>query len=233
MPGGIVRAMTDYAERPTSSPLFACTWSRTMDGRTALIMPDACADVLWHRDSGRLFVAGPDTRAHPYSASGPIVGVRFRPGFAPAGLGVPAVEVRDARVDLDRLWPAERVERLAEELATAADPETTLATAVAARSGPWDAAAPTLARAMRDGGRVAAVAADLGLTERQLHRRCLSAFGYGPKTLQRVLRFQRALGQARAGTPLATVAYESGYADQAHLAREVKALAGVPMTQLL
>jgi AraC-like DNA-binding protein len=51
--------------------------------------------------------------------------------------------------------------------------------------------------------------------------------------LQRVLRFDRAVRMARRGTELASVAYETGYADQAHLAREVRALAGVPMTTLL
>jgi AraC-like DNA-binding protein len=73
----------------------------------------------------------------------------------------------------------------------------------------------------------------LGLGERQLRRRATAAFGYGPKTLQRVLRFQRALALARAGRPLADVAYETGYADQAHMAHEVRELAGVPIRALL
>ena len=49
------------------------------------------------------------------------------------------------------------------------------------------------------------------------------------KTLARVLRLRRALALARAGTPFATVAVRAGYADQAHLARDVKALTGVPL----
>jgi AraC-like DNA-binding protein len=88
-------------------------------------------------------------------------------------------------------------------------------------------------RALRDGARVDATADAVGLTPRHLHRRCLHAFGYGPKTLARVLRFDRALGLARAGDPLATVAARSGYADQAHLAREVRAFAGLPIGALL
>ncbi|KOG88852.1 hypothetical protein ADK38_17510 [Streptomyces varsoviensis] len=55
----------------------------------------------------------------------------------------------------------------------------------------------------------------------------------GPKTLARVLRMNRALESARAGRPYAEVAAEAGYADQAHLAREVKSLAGVPLGVLL
>jgi AraC-like DNA-binding protein len=79
------------------------------------------------------------------------------------------------------------------------------------------------------------VAEQIGLSERQLRRRCHEAVGYGPKTLQRVLRFRRFVAQidAAAGPPhgpardLATIAAKVGYADQAHLTRECRALAGL------
>ncbi|MEU9827399.1 AraC family transcriptional regulator [Micromonospora chersina] len=83
------------------------------------------------------------------------------------------------------------------------------------------------------GATVAATAAEVGLGARALHRRSQLLFGYGPKTLARILRMRRALGLAGAGTPLAEVAVLAGYADQAHLTREVKELAGVPPTRLL
>ncbi|MFH8980711.1 helix-turn-helix domain-containing protein [Streptomyces varsoviensis] len=98
---------------------------------------------------------------------------------------------------------------------------------------PYDPVIARTVEAMRAGLPVATLAADVGLGERQLHRRCLNAFGYGPKTLARVLRMNRALESARAGRPYAEVAAEAGYADQAHLAREVKSLAGVPLGVLL
>ena len=241
--GGIVLTMSDYIERRSAHEVFACTWSRTAGGGAAAggavvdVVPDACADVMWHRESGRLFVAGPDTRAHRSSLSaGQLVGVRFRPGRAPAGLGVPASAVRDERVDLDQLWPASRVRRLADELAAAPSvvaAEQVLAGSVAAVGAEWDPAAPRVLELVGRGERVGAVADALGWSERQLHRRSLAAFGYGPKVLQRVLRFDRAVRLARRGAGLASVAYAAGYADQAHLAREVKSLAGVPMTTLL
>jgi AraC-like DNA-binding protein len=231
--------VTDYAERSSAHEVFACTWTRTMPvgAPPAHVVPDACADVLWHRETGRLLVAGPDTRAHRTSLSaGLLVAVRFLPGRAPAGLGVPSSAVRDERVDLDLLWPGDRVRRLADDLAatpTVAAAELVLADAVAGVGAEWDPAVPRLMSLIRRGHRVATVADELGWTERQLHRRSLAAFGYGPKTLQRVLRFDRALRLAREGTDLASVAYASGYADQAHLARDVKSFAGVPMTALL
>lgn len=76
------------------------------------------------------------------------------------------------------------------------------------------------------------MAADLGLSERQLRRTCLDAFGYGPKVLQRILRFQQAKRLIESGVPLADVAYQAGYSDQAHLTREVTSLAATTPTRL-
>jgi len=69
------------------------------------------------------------------------------------------------------------------------------------------------------------------LSERQLHRRSLAAFGYGAKTLGRIRRLQRALAVPVSATGAAAAA-AAGYADQAHLARDVRELAGVPFTAL-
>jgi AraC-like DNA-binding protein len=126
-------------------------------------------------------------------------------------------------------------------------PEAAIVRAVARRVGGARAGVgPALASALaaEDGpGGVRRVADRLGVSERQLHRRSLTLFGYGPKTAQRILRFQRALrlarldragGRGRApGFGLAAVAAEAGYADQAHLARDVRALAGVTLSDLI
>ena len=68
----------------------------------------------------------------------------------------------------------------------------------------------------------------LGLGERTLRRRFEEAFGYGPKTLDRILRFQRFLTLVRdpRAPSAAGLAAEAGYADQAHLIRESRRLAG-------
>jgi transcriptional regulator GlxA family with amidase domain len=103
----------------------------------------------------------------------------------------------------------------------------------AAETAPPDPLLRRLVAALDAGRPVAATADELGLGARQLHRRSLAAFGYGPKTLARVLRLQRALGLARDGVPFAETAFRSGFADQAHLARDVKELAGMPLGELL
>ena len=86
---------------------------------------------------------------------------------------------------------------------------------------------------LRGGAGVLSLASSVGLSERQLHRRCLDAFGYGPKMLDRVLHLNVALDHARTGLALADVAALTGYADQAHFTRDVKALTGVPPRTLL
>ncbi|MGP3984942.1 helix-turn-helix domain-containing protein [Streptomyces sp. KR80] len=211
-------------------------WTRTADGTRTRVLPDGCIDLIW--SDGDLVVAGPDTRAHPV-ASLPgtrYAGLRFRPGRGPDVLGVPADELRDARLPLDALWPGGRARHLAERVSAATDPATGLEAVGAELVREVRSPDPFLATVVADlraGEPVSAVAAAAGLGERQLHRRCLAAFGYGPKTLARVLRMNRALALARAGTPFGEVAAVAGYADQAHLAREVKGLAGVPLTALV
>jgi AraC-like DNA-binding protein len=83
--------------------------------------------------------------------------------------------------------------------------------------------------------RVSGLAQRLGLSERQLRRRCIDMLGYGPKTLDRILRFQRfrALSASHRDLGLARLAASAGYADQPHLTRECVRLAGETPTALL
>ena len=224
-----------YTER-ASRQAGAVVWTNTPSGTgTRSVLPDGCMDLLWN--AGRLLVAGPDTRAY-VTPGGPSswAGVRFYPGTAPTLLGVPAHELRDRRVALSDLRPVSEVRRLTAQVNAAADPasgleEVALRWAWAAE--PPDPLLRRLVTALDAGRPVAATADELGVGARQLHRRSLTAFGYGPKTLARVLRLQRALALARAGVPFAETATRSGFADQAHLARDVRELAGMPLTELL
>ncbi|GIG87373.1 AraC family transcriptional regulator [Plantactinospora endophytica] len=227
-----------YRER-MSELAGAVVWTvtRTADAGSGRVLPDGCMDLIWSSRSG-LLVAGPDTVAQV--AAGPAgeryVGLRLPPGVGPAVFGLPAHELRDQRIPLGALWPAPEVAALAERVALHDRPgrllESTAADRLAAGGGPDPIAAP-LAAGLAAGRDVAGAADALGLGARQLHRRSLVLFGYGPKTLARILRMRRALALARSGTPAAEVAVRTGYADQAHLSREVRSLAGVPLRQLV
>ncbi|MGI5202683.1 DUF6597 domain-containing transcriptional factor [Spirillospora sp. CA-108201] len=224
---------TGYREYRT--PGLACSWTAALapDAEPFLqrVLPDGCVDLIW--SDGGILVAGPDTGPIPavVRPGEEVAAVRFAPGTAPPVLGVPADALRDGRVPLRELWGGE-ADRLAEAVAAADDRRAALVAAVRARAAPADPLVPAVVGGLAEGS-VREVAGALGIGERQLRRRSLAAFGYGPKTLQRVLRFQRALGLARAGGPPAEVAYAAGYADQAHFAHEVRDLAGEPLRNLL
>lgn len=193
-------------------------------------------DLIWY--DGRLMVAGPDTHAQlaDWRPDRRYVGLRFAAGVGPRVLGVPGHVLRDQRVPLAEFWAPALVRRLSDELAGACSPVAVLEQAAAEamrRNATPDPLGPYLMKRVAHDDRVATIAEDVGLSVRQLHRRSLDVFGYGPKTLARIVRMMRALELARAGSGLSDVAVDVGYADQAHLSRDVKNLAGVPITSLV
>ena len=75
---------------------------------------------------------------------------------------------------------------------------------------------------------IGAMATELGWSHRRLISRFREHIGLTPKLLARVIRFDRATTalRARAARGLADIAFDCGYADQAHLNREFRELAG-------
>jgi AraC-like DNA-binding protein len=223
-----------YCEREVGIP-GAVAWSVDVPAgaKRQRILPDGCLDVIW--DGRRLFVAGPDRRVrwHPSVPGTRFVGLRFSGGVGPQLVGTPADHLRDRTVDLADLWSQRKARILAEQVA--ADPDRALASWArsAAAESPLDSFGGRVVAALRAGLPPGEVADQLGIGSRQLHRRSLPAFGYGPRHLARVLRFQRAVDSASRGVPLAEVASHCGYADQAHLSREFRDLAGVTPRQLV
>lgn len=223
---------------------------------TQRVLPDGCMDLLVlggdlvvAGPDTTAHLAG----SGPYETT---TGLRFRPGALPALLGVPAEVLRDRRVPLTEvLAPARRavVGRIPDRTRDAhhvsgggsvSEPgahgdaagdgdaarlgKLTLALRVAATEdlAPEPLPRPAL-RALARGMPAAELADRLGVTGRTLHRRCVATLGYGPAVARRVLRFRAASTLLSAGVPPAEAAARAGYADQPHLSREVRALAGV------
>jgi len=241
-----------YREIPPPAPLrehVLCLWTETTSDRqppgSMRVLPDGCIDVVWTAGQSP-HVAGPaTTAAFPDIPPGStLVAARFRPGMAATILGVPAHELADAEVPLAALWGDRR-----------ARPGGRFGESRLARDGFDELQALLLDRLeqVEPGDRIVTTAAGwltrhpeaalahlvdrTGLSERQLRRRFEAAIGYGPKTFQRIARFRRWLGLAQATPPdgrrLVDLAAEAGYADQAHLTREVARLAGLPPSALL
>jgi AraC-like DNA-binding protein len=218
------------AYRELSPPLplanhVVAVWERRGIERTPplRVVPDGSADIIWRDDGGSvtILVAGPDTEAQlaPLPEGSRMVGIRFAPGAADAVLGIPLDVLRNLRVPVGELW-GPVAEELSERVALSARPELALATAMRQQiTAPPNPIASAIARRLEFAagpGVVARLALDVGLSERQLRRLCRTAFGYGPKTLQQVLRFQRALRLARAGRRLADVAAASATPTSPH-----------------
>ena len=210
-------------------------WERAVEPgqRRTRILPDGCLDVIW--DGRRLFVAGPDSTArwHEEEPVARYVGLRCSGGRGPALLGVPADEVRDRTPELSDLGDTRQIRALVER--TAIDPAPSLEAWLVDRAGSWrlDPLGPRVLEWADNGTSVSEMAEWVGLTTRQLHRRCLAVFGYGARHLTRVLRLGRALEAAGECRSLARTAAVSGYADQAHLCRDVRDLAGTTPALLL
>ncbi len=211
-----------YRERP-SAIRGAVRWRTVGRAGAALILPDGCMDVIVI--DGAPIVAGPDAVAArvPVLDGARLDGLRFPPGMLPQLLGIAADELTGLRVGLADVLPRRRIPHTS-------DPEEIAAALLDGVE--LDPRIGAIAARLRAGRPVGEVAAEVGLGERAVHRLARRSFGYGPKTLARIQRFQHAVPRIRAGGALGDVAASAGYADQAHLTREVRALAGLTPTQL-
>jgi AraC-like DNA-binding protein len=84
-------------------------------------------------------------------------------------------------------------------------------------------------RASHGAVEIDALARELGVTARTLQRRFAASAGLSPKSLARIVRFQRVFAAWRDDPQsLSRAALESGYFDQSHLVRDFRDFAGAP-----
>jgi AraC-like DNA-binding protein len=245
------QAVGVYKERPSPAPLqplFSHTWFHALPSgatRQTAIVPDGCADLIWA--SGALRIAGPDRTAkiEQIAPGQTVIGLRFQPGAMARFLRLPASELVGARVRLEHFWGAEarRMADWVSEGRSVTEVAARLETVLAGRArsaGAEDERSRGIFRLIDayeplDGHLVNWLTDQTGMSERTLRRYCHEVFGYGPKTLDRILRFQRfmALVRGPGSFGLAAVAAEAGYSDQAHLSRETRQLAGFTPSAML
>ncbi|WP_296736171.1 helix-turn-helix domain-containing protein [Mesorhizobium sp.] len=239
-----------FGERPAGAGLssaFSAVWVHRMEDDEAppiVITPDATIDLQWI--DGRFRVAGPDKdpQIERPPAGATIIGFRFRPGAAAGWLGVSAGEIVGGRLELGDLWGT-RARELTDRIRAMPDLAgmvSQLEAAIGAYTQGRDALDRPMGKAfdLLDAGLpperplVPFLLDRLSVSERTLRRRFEDAFGYGPKTLDRILRFHRyrRLQRRAGGASTAQLAIEAGYADQAHLIRESRRLTGVTPSAL-
>ncbi len=207
------------------SHAVACTWTHRVGGSdtTHRVVPDGHADLIFF-ESGEIRVAGMhDCVDEPLLTAGTVAhGVRLRPEAVSTAFRLDARDLRNRSVDVQAL----EVPSVAALTWEVTEIDSWIATFEV------DPAVAAATRSLRSGAPVRAIARQVGLSERQLQRRFNSAVGLGPKTYQRIARFQRFLETERSGTNLAERAHRAGYADQAHLTREARQFAGTTPAQL-
>lgn len=227
-----------------------CLWEldQVGDGLSEPIFPDGHVEVVVHlgrrpREATgdpqpEVMVVGQMTAALrlEQTAGMHAVGIRFTPAGARKWLELPlsectnrilpfdAVNQRAARAFQDALHRGGGLEGSRDDLETALRHT---------RRERWSAS-PALGRAVAIAtashglARVDSLSAVSGLSVRQLERQFLEQVGLGPKRFTSICRLQRALTYLREGLTPVDVAQMCGFADQAHLARQFRRVAGAP-----
>jgi AraC-like DNA-binding protein len=240
---------TPYRELPPARDLarvVACRWVRvaTRDSEplSVTVVPDGCTDVITV-DHGAPMLVGPDTGAYTFALHSGIVitGLRLRPGALRGVAGCRAEEVLDTSV------PLRDIDRSALGLESHLHRADTLDGRFAAleqwvrdrmRVTVHDSAVMHACRilATRGASNIDHVATSLGWSVRTLRREFVSACGYGPKVMHRILRVQRAVRRSHrtpGGLGISALAADLGFADHAHMTREFRAILGVTPTEYL
>lgn len=233
---------------PDLAPWVSCFWQISGESADLAhgVLPDGCADWLLDLQAARrsrpqLQLVGPMTVAQAVPMRGAIelLGIRLRPGAAGA-LHLPVAELLDSTVPADTLPEAPP-----------------LCAGALVEAGAFQARAALLARGLREqlsrraprpdplvrqalaawsprcGSllRVAALAQQLGVSERALERRFRSAVGLTPVSFRRLARFRAVLRLHAAGLhDWAALAATAGFSDQSHLVRDFGELAGLTPT---
>lgn len=240
--------MIRRAPRRELSPFIARVWAcdDPAQGHREVVLPTGAMHVVIRLDPplrvfdgeeprtiGHAIIGGARASAYVRDVSRPVcsVGAELRPGAAELLLGVPAVELAERHTRLDDVW-GRFADELRERLAAAGDPQRRLdafEAALLARLPRVRAIHPAVAHALarfaaRDD--VAAVVDDVGYSHRRFIALFRDAVGLSPKRYCRVQRLQRAIASIPT-RPLAEVAIDAGYSDQAHLSRELRELTGL------
>jgi AraC-like DNA-binding protein len=225
----------DYQEiEPPAAlrPLVKAGWSLSAGGEASAPVrhaatPDGCIEIIrrlrgrsaWGRPQPESFVAGLVTAPAGLELSGDshFVGLRLWPWAwnALARIGSPGL--------------VDRWQDLGEAAPGFAMPATIEQAFAAMADVALDEPTEVLGQAILESRTVAALSAASGRPRRWLQRWFEREIGVPPRRYLRLLRFQDTLaGLQRSDETLALQAAEHGFADQAHMAREFRAIARAP-----
>lgn len=219
---GVTRA---YQEHPSTEPRVDTVWvqpARCFESPSdaiQIVPADGAIDVIlerWGNGPARLFIfpSVPSFTRVELRRGESMVGVRFKPGCAGPLLSDRASRRAIEALDPEQLSAENIVDSLGESLDAIGHAPSLVETFV------------RLARECRGDARIAALSRLIGAHERTLQRLAARWIGLSPKALMRIFRARAAAKEIGAGLPLVDVAAMLGYADQAHMTRDLRAILG-------
>jgi AraC-like DNA-binding protein len=215
---------------------IVCLWTMRIDQDAGVfvqhLLSDLTVDVI-SLNSGPFFVMGPPTSGIQLALQPGtrLAGVRLRPGVARRLFNCSPSDLLDGITPFDTAIRTRlRGAATGAEHSVHAIIATLLRRQIAMNDDQADpvvrSAIDWLARNSR--GSLNDLSTDIGWSSRELRRRFVASVGVGPKLVQRMLRVQHALRLAHkteGEVALSGLALECGFADQAHLTREVRRFA--------
>jgi AraC-like DNA-binding protein len=197
------------------------------------VVPDGCTELVYSADQG-LLVYGPgldwsDVELEPHAH---FWGIRLMPAAAASVLRVNMSELGGRIVPATDImgpqswnqsslhgWLPRALTVVAERTSTC-PPDLMTANAAESLTDRPSQSLPCLAK-------------ELGVSERHLRRQFIQATGLTPASYRRIARMKRAVAKARTTrSSWATIAHDTGFSDQSHLVRELRALTGMSPTEL-
>ena len=231
----------DYKERPAAEPLAGlvkCFWTLDAAGSAEEWIehdatPDGCVEVIrrvagrsrWHGAQPETFVAGLNDRPVRFEISGDarFAAIRLWPWAWPLIGEVTIVGLRNG-------WRPAR-ELVAADVASALPDVEAAERLLMARKGRLPLGLAAMGERLARSRTVGEMRDATGLGPRTLQRWFAARVGISPRQYLRLLRFQDAFAGLGAEARLADQAAVHGFADQAHMAREFKTMAGMPARQ--
>lgn len=223
------------------------SWDRTVpDGSLEFVLH--LADPMLRKplhgeaeQESRGILIGQTTRPYLIAPAGRtrMIGVRFFPQTGFLFLDGPVAPFNDLAVDIDAILPHGK--RLPiEQIGNAASIRDAIGilerscvkrlTGVSLhRSDQLFSHACDVILRCKGSASIAGLSSSLGIGNRHLEKIFLERSGISPKLFTRVIRFQHALGRltARTSPTLASLAHETGHADQSHFIREFRRFTGL------
>lgn len=235
-----------YTETPAPKELAGdveCFWTLRVDPSAEAyrhhVLSDLTVDLVSVNGS-RALVMGPPTAAHrlPLAPGISVEGARLRAGAARHVLDCAPAELLDRKVAIDDvlLAPLDLTEQLSRGSLRDVIPQL-LRRDAANNDRSSDSTVRSAIAWLGANSRssIDDLSRQVNWSDRKLRRRFVDAVGMGPKLVQRIVRVQRALQLLRARTghlSLSGLAVECGFADQAHMTREVARFTGFTPSRL-